>query len=149
MRTVPTVTAAPDPRCRWCHGTGRIALAISVVPCDCVAKPPPPPPPAPAKTDGPRYQAVDFYRGPAGTAILLFGRDARANANGTAAAGATAAGSIVEIFGLGVAGTLGRPPTGADFGFPALGSPHPHLPALRLVRCEPRGNAKMFLLEWA
>lgn len=25
-----------DPNCRWCQGTGEVALVITIVPCDCV-----------------------------------------------------------------------------------------------------------------
>jgi len=27
---------SPDPRCRWCGGTGRVKLLVSVSDCDCV-----------------------------------------------------------------------------------------------------------------
>ena len=25
----------PDPKCRWCNGSGEILLLVRVVPCDC------------------------------------------------------------------------------------------------------------------
>ena len=29
----------PNPECRWCHGTGKVALFTSVVACDCIFLP--------------------------------------------------------------------------------------------------------------
>jgi len=32
----PRVAKSPDPKCRWCGGTGRVKLLVSVSDCDCV-----------------------------------------------------------------------------------------------------------------
>lgn len=29
----------PDPDCRWCRGTGEVALVVTIVPCDCTKTP--------------------------------------------------------------------------------------------------------------
>lgn len=29
----------PNPDCRWCRGTGEVALVVTIVPCDCIKAP--------------------------------------------------------------------------------------------------------------
>jgi len=32
----PSAAKSPDPRCRWCGGTGKVKLLVSVSDCECV-----------------------------------------------------------------------------------------------------------------